>query len=104
MRIHWLPSPVSASRIVVPVCDMKTSSSDGRDTLTDRMPTPSSANSRGTNASPAGAWHERLTGGYGEHHLPLGEPRLDVELVLEGPDRRVVVDGRDLYPVLPDRG
>src|SRR5439155_24154973 len=55
MRIHcWLPSPDSASRIVVPVCDMNTSSNEGLDTLTDRIGTPSSAKSRGTNSSPAG--------------------------------------------------
>ena len=35
---------------------MKTSSSVGRDTATDVMPTPSSANSRGTNASPEATW------------------------------------------------
>src|SRR5690606_6398750 len=46
------PAPASASRIVVPVNDMNTSSSDGRETCTERIGTPSSANSRGTNASP----------------------------------------------------
>ena len=40
--------------MVEPVYDMKTSSSDGRATLTDRMGTPSSANSRGTKFSPSG--------------------------------------------------
>ena len=42
----------SASRIVVPVYDMKTSSSDGRDTLTDLIGTPSPSNRRGTNSPP----------------------------------------------------
>ena len=37
---------------------MNTSSSEGRDTLTERMGTPSSANSRGTNCSPDAAMHE----------------------------------------------
>ena len=53
-RLACLLPDSSASRIVVPVCDMKTSSSVGRETLTEPMPTPSSANSRGTNSSPEG--------------------------------------------------
>ena len=44
-----LPRRGSSSRC----SSMKTSSSDGRETLTERIGTPSSANRRGTNCSPA---------------------------------------------------
>lgn len=46
-------SNCSTSRIDAPVYFMKTSSSVGRFTLTERIRTSRSANSRGTNASPA---------------------------------------------------
>ncbi len=42
----------SASLMVVPVYDMNTSSSDGRETLTERIGTERPANSCGTNSSP----------------------------------------------------
>ena len=42
----------SASRIVLPVYDMNTSSREGRDTLTERIATGRLANSRGTKCSP----------------------------------------------------
>src|SRR5205823_5575788 len=54
IRLRWREADSSASRIVVPVCDMKTSSSVGRATLTDLIGTPSSENRRGTNSSPPG--------------------------------------------------
>src|SRR5205823_6754681 len=44
----------SASLIVRPVNAMNTSSSDGRATLTERMPIPRSLNRRGTKVSPFG--------------------------------------------------
>ena len=47
------PDSLSASRIVEPVWDMKTSSRVGRERLTDLIGTPSSAKSRGTNSSPS---------------------------------------------------
>ena len=43
----------SASRMVVPVNDMKTSSSEGRARFTERMGTPSSAKRRGMKRSPS---------------------------------------------------
>ncbi len=53
MRARFLsPAVASESLMVRPVYDMKTSSRDGRATLTERIATVSSANSRGTNCSP----------------------------------------------------
>ena len=54
---------------------MKTSSSVGRDTATDVMPTPSSANSRGTNASP-----EALKASVGADRVVLGTADNDAAL------------------------
>lgn len=42
--------------MVRPVHSMKTSSSEGRATLTDPIPTASSANRRGTKFSPSATW------------------------------------------------
>ena len=72
---------------------MKTSSSEGRETLTERIGWPSSANRRGTNCSPVG---------HAERDCPLGDSRLDPEALAQRGDRRLVVVGLDLHAVLAD--
>ena len=52
MIMRFAFGAASASRIVLPVKDMNTSSRLGRDTLTDVIGTSSSANSCGTNCAP----------------------------------------------------
>ena len=81
----------SASRIVLPVWAMKTSSSEGRATLTERIRHAQLGEQ---------ARHELLALGDREHDLALGDDRLEAEALAQRGDGGLVVVGTDLDPVL----
>ena len=79
-----------------PVHDMKTSSSDGRATLTERIGTPSSANSRGTKSSPSATWKSTSS---------LVHAGLEAEVrVAARRSSAAIVVGGDPHPVGADPG
>ncbi len=74
---------------------MKTSSSVGRETLTDRIATPRSANRRGTNSSPDGTKNATA---------PSDGVASSLEAVGERRDGGFVVLGLDPHAIGADRG
>ena len=73
---------------------MNTSSSDGRETLTERI---GMAEILGEQAR-----HELLAVGHAERDRPFGHHGLDPEALAQRRDRGVVIAGLDLHAVLAD--